>query len=185
MQIAKIWISQRNLRRAGQIPEMVEAIHNGDYLPPITLARCEDDEIQVDDGHHRLTAMYLSGKKVLEDHEYLLVEKDQWKPRTGKITDLLRQRKMLNEEELFGSIDEAQRILDAPIGWQAKFTRIFDMRIGAKIKESGEPFEWHDPDGSHEDDARAYVDALVEWREKRKTREDTTETSDLVANVVC
>lgn len=88
MHIARIWMSQRRLRRAGQIPAMIKASENGD-LPPITLARCEDGEIQLEDGHHRLTAIWLSGRKVLEDHEYIVVEKDQWKRRFGKIEDVI------------------------------------------------------------------------------------------------
>jgi hypothetical protein len=86
MDITKIWLSQRNLRRAGQIPAMIETLCEGGVLPPITLARCEDGEIQVEDGHHRLTAIWLSGKTALDDHEYFVIEKDQWKPRVGRLS---------------------------------------------------------------------------------------------------
>lgn len=85
MDITKIWLSQRDLKRAGQIPAMIETLHNGGLLPPIVLAKCEDGEVQLDDGHHRLTAIWMSGRTVLETHEYILVEKDQWKPRFGKM----------------------------------------------------------------------------------------------------
>jgi hypothetical protein len=88
MEIQALWISQRKLRRMGQIPEMIESLEQGDILPPIVLARCEDGEVQVEDGHHRLKAIWLSGRKTLHRHEYLLVEKDQWKPRRGRIHDL-------------------------------------------------------------------------------------------------
>ena len=85
MDITKIWLSQKNLKRAGQIPAMIETLRNGGLLPPIALARCEDGEIQLDDGHHRLMAIWEFGRTVLESHEYVLIEKDQWKPRFGKM----------------------------------------------------------------------------------------------------
>lgn len=90
MDITKIWMSQKSLRRADQISAMVQTLNDGGLLPPIILARCDDGEIQVDDGHHRLTALWLSGKMVLEDHDYILIEKEQWKPRFGTISDLLQ-----------------------------------------------------------------------------------------------
>jgi hypothetical protein len=90
MEIHALWMSQRKLRRVGQIPGMIESLEQGDVLPPIVLSRCEDEEIQVEDGHHRLTAIWLSGRKTLLKHEYVLVNKDQWKPRTGRIQDLYR-----------------------------------------------------------------------------------------------
>lgn len=89
MNITNIWMSQKNLRRAEQIPEMVECLLDGECLPPITLARDEDGEVQLEDGHHRLVAIWLSGRDELERHEYLLLEKDQWRPRFGKIDKLL------------------------------------------------------------------------------------------------
>lgn len=88
MDIAKIWISQRNLQRKEQIQGMVDSLAAGEYLPPIILARCEDGEIQVEDGHHRLAAYWLMGRTHLQKHEYVLLEKDQWKPRRGRIRDL-------------------------------------------------------------------------------------------------
>jgi hypothetical protein len=90
MEITSIWMSQRNLRRAGQLPAMIKTLCEGGILPPITLARCEDGEIQLDDGHHRLAAIWLSGRTELYEHEYFEVQKEQWKPRTGRVTDLLQ-----------------------------------------------------------------------------------------------
>jgi hypothetical protein len=89
MDIAKIWVSQRNLQRFEQIQGMIDSLVAGEFLPPITLARCEDGQIQVEDGHHRLVAYWLAGRQRLEKHEYMLLEKDQWKPRCGRIEDLL------------------------------------------------------------------------------------------------
>ena len=89
MDIAKIWISQRNLHRHAQIQGMIDSLIAGEFLPQIILARCEDGEIQVEDGHHRLMAYWLSGRTRLQKHEYLLLEKDQWKKRFGRVFDLI------------------------------------------------------------------------------------------------
>ncbi len=89
MDIARIWMSQKNLRRIEQIPAMVETLKHGEILPKIILNQCEDGEIQIQDGHHRLVAIWLSGKTKLEKHEYLLVQKDQWRIRCGKIRSLI------------------------------------------------------------------------------------------------
>lgn len=99
MDITKIWMSQKTLRRAGQIPAMIETLCEGGVLPPITLARCEDGEIQVEDGHHRLTAIWVSGRNELDYHEYIMVEKEQWKPRFGKISELVEtcKEQVINE----------------------------------------------------------------------------------------
>lgn len=89
MDIQKIWISQRNLRRKNQIENLVLAIKNDCYLPPIVLFETSDGEVQLEDGHHRLIAYWISGRKFLNDDEFILIQKDQWKPRCGRIKDLL------------------------------------------------------------------------------------------------
>lgn len=90
MDITQIWVSQRNLRRADQIQAMIKTLAN-ENLPRITLIRCEDGEIQVQDGHHRLVAIWLSGRNYLERHEYILLEQDQFRVRCGKLQDLLER----------------------------------------------------------------------------------------------
>lgn len=91
MHIQKLWVTQRQLRNAGQIPAMVEAIRNGKLLPKIELGRAEDGSIQVEDGHHRLTAYWLSGRKELEPQDFILVEKDRYRTRFGNIEDLMER----------------------------------------------------------------------------------------------
>ena len=89
MQIAEIFVSQRKLRCVAQLPAMVNTLEVGGCLPRITLSRSRDGSIQVDDGHHRLTAIWLLGRTELEEDEYLLLEKEQWRPRFGRIPDLM------------------------------------------------------------------------------------------------
>lgn len=89
MHISEIWMSQRKLRCTEQILAMVKTLKEGGCLPRIMLSRSKDGSIQLENGHHRLTAIWLAGWRQLQKHEYLLLEKDQWRPRFGKITDLL------------------------------------------------------------------------------------------------
>ena len=70
MQIAKIFVSQRKLRCVAQLPAMMNTLEVGGCLPRITLSRSRDGSVQVDDGHHRLTAIWLSGRTELEEDEY-------------------------------------------------------------------------------------------------------------------
>lgn len=89
MQIESIWVSQRQLRNVAQVVSMQIALSRGHRLPPVTIACCEDDSYQLEDGHHRLVAYWLSGQQMLEPHQYFLVQKDRWKPRFGQIDKLL------------------------------------------------------------------------------------------------
>lgn len=91
MQISGIYVSQRKLRYAAQIPAMTETLGVGGCLPRITLSRSQDGSVQVEDGHHRLAAIWMTGRRELRKHEYLLLEKDQWRPRFGRIIDLLER----------------------------------------------------------------------------------------------
>ena len=82
-------MSQRNLKRFDQVSKMISDLREGCVLPTIELSRDEDGELQLEDGHHRLTAIYLSGRKILHEDEYFVVEKDRYRSRCGKIQDLI------------------------------------------------------------------------------------------------
>lgn len=47
--------------------------------------------------------------------------------------------------------------------WEEKYDLIFSEKVVAKISLTGIKVEWYDPDTTHEEDVRAYVDA-VEYR---------------------
>lgn len=83
------------LRRKEQIAGMIQKLNDGGWLPPIIISQNEDEEFQLEDGHHRLVAYWLSGRTSLEEGEYILVQKDQWKPRLGKIDIFMREFKIL------------------------------------------------------------------------------------------
>ena len=91
MQIKDIWVSQRQLRNVAQVVSMQIAISREDWLPPITIACCEDGSHQIEDGHHRVVAYWLRGQQNLQYHQYSVVHKDRWRPRFGRIEDLLQR----------------------------------------------------------------------------------------------
>ena len=91
MEITRLFVSQRKLRQPEQIPALVQAIWNGDYINPIQLSEDEEGTIQVDDGHHRIVAYWLSGRTDLERHEYTLIFSDKPRARFGRVSDLLRR----------------------------------------------------------------------------------------------
>ena len=77
------------LRRKQQIEKMIQTLTDGGWLPPIIISQNETKEFQLEDGHHRLCAYWLAGRTSLEKGEFILVQKDQWKPKVGKINILL------------------------------------------------------------------------------------------------
>ena len=90
--IHKLYVCQRKLRNVEQIPLMLDAIADDELLPPVRLAEFEDGTIHIEDGHHRCTSYWLSGKECLDSHEYELIQKDfQDRNRFGKIRDLWKR----------------------------------------------------------------------------------------------
>ena len=90
LRISEIWISHLKLRNPLQIRSMIQ---NLEVLPPISISESEDGTFQLEDGHHRLLSHWLSGKDYLDSHEYILILKNSWRPRKGKIEDVLNQLK--------------------------------------------------------------------------------------------
>jgi hypothetical protein len=88
MDISQIWLSQRKLYRSEQIPAMIQVLTEGRFLSKIILIRCEDKEIQLKDGHHRLVAIWKTGRRDLYKHEYLLLEGSPHCNRCGKIESI-------------------------------------------------------------------------------------------------
>jgi hypothetical protein len=103
MKIHKIYVTQRKLRNPAQVTGMVVAIRAGECLPRVILAELEDGTVEIQDGHHRCLAYWLSGREELEKGEYLLVQLEgSHKRRFGKIEDLENRRKKFpNSVNLF------------------------------------------------------------------------------------
>lgn len=89
MELSKLFVSQRKLRAPEAIPALIAAVLHDEPLPPIVLSEDEDGSVQIEDGHHRATAFWLSGRTRLGPHEYLLFPRMRHRPRFGHIVDLI------------------------------------------------------------------------------------------------
>jgi hypothetical protein len=70
------------------MPELVLHAASGglfDRYPLIELHENEDGQIVINNGHHRVTAVWLAGRKVLHSDEYVLFYKDAYRPRCGQV----------------------------------------------------------------------------------------------------
>lgn len=88
--IAKLKTTQHKLNRAHRLPELVERIKDGEDLESVQIACLENGDLLIENGHHRVVAAWLAGKRFLRKHEYLLVDKD-WSHRRpqGGVNDLV------------------------------------------------------------------------------------------------
>ncbi len=99
MQLSTLYVSQRRLRNPGQIPAFIHAIRAGDPLPPVRLSEDDDGSIQVEDGHHRITAFWLAGKHCLTPQDYLLLPVSEHpRPRFGQVPEFVRRNAPLKTE---------------------------------------------------------------------------------------
>lgn len=90
MQLATLYVSQRRLRHPGQIPALIHAVQSGDPIPPIRLSEDDDGSIQVEDGHHRVTAFWLAGRRELTPQDYLLLSvAERPRPRFGTVPEFV------------------------------------------------------------------------------------------------
>lgn len=79
IELANLYVTQRNLKRIVQIPDLIEHIHSETRLDPIEVSEILDDLDQcigykIENGHHRAVAYYLSGRTTLQSHEYVETE---------------------------------------------------------------------------------------------------------------
>ena len=85
--IEDLWFTQRSLKRVEQIPRMIACLQSSepDGLPPVELHRCDDGQVVIHNGHHRVTAIWLSGRRYLRRDEFHLYEMDSPKRRIAKV----------------------------------------------------------------------------------------------------
>jgi len=91
MEIVTLFVSQRKLRNPQQVFALVEAVKNNEFIPPVRLTESENGDVQVEDGHHRITAYWLSGRNILFNNEYILVQGNQRRPRFGRVPDFVKR----------------------------------------------------------------------------------------------
>ena len=93
MSIAELHTTQRKLNRACDIPSLIAILDEKGIIEPIRLSQFEDGSIQIEDGHHRCAAIWLSGRRELRKGEYILCQKEfdkNTKSRMGFVTDLVK-----------------------------------------------------------------------------------------------
>lgn len=85
MNILDLWFTQSRLNRISELDTLIDLVRSGSkFKTRIELQETEDGEIQIHNGHHRILAMFCSGKWVLEQEDYIL-EIGNFKPRFGKV----------------------------------------------------------------------------------------------------
>jgi hypothetical protein len=92
--IDRLWFTQARLKRPQQMPGLIEHAHTGGLFngdPVIELHQNEDEEIVINNGHHRVTAVWLSGRKFLYREEFIILYKDAYRPRFGTIALFLER----------------------------------------------------------------------------------------------
>lgn len=90
--IERLWFSQARLKRLQQMPELIAYARNGGLFNRnlvIELHQNEDEEIIINNGHHRVTAAWLAGRTILSREEFILLYKDAYRPRFGTIQTFL------------------------------------------------------------------------------------------------
>ena len=85
--ISDLWFTQRSLNRSHKIPDMIKYLNDNDeFVDPIELRLCSDGEIEINNGHHRVTAIWRSGRRYLRRGEYIIWDTDDMKSRFYKFT---------------------------------------------------------------------------------------------------
>lgn len=79
--IVDLYATQRQLKREYQIQSMIEYLLSGGRFDEslIELIMLSDERIVINNGHHRVTAVYRSGRSFLHDNEYILNYDDNYK----------------------------------------------------------------------------------------------------------
>lgn len=71
---------------------------------------------------------------------------------------------LLNVTKLQAMLAEVQAVLEHPIAWELKYGLVFSETCSRKVyrwfRELAVEFDYYDPDGSYEDDVRAFVSAF-------------------------
>ncbi len=89
IELNKLFTTQRKIERKEQIPGLITAIENGDYIDPVLISEIDHNIYRIEDGTHRATAYLLSGKDVLEYGEFEIVPFNKSRPTLTLLPDLV------------------------------------------------------------------------------------------------
>jgi len=105
MELDRIYTTQRRLRNAGQVAEMVSTLAEGGTLPAVMIGELDDGTCFICDGHHRCLAYHLSGRKKLSWGEFLLLPGANPRSLRGRITTPEVVRRLLDDRSSRPSVD--------------------------------------------------------------------------------
>ncbi len=91
VQLNNLFTTQRKIERKDQIPEIIKAIKNGDYINPVLISEIGYNLYRIEDGTHRATAYLLSGRDVLEYGEFEIVPFNKSRPTLELLFDLVNE----------------------------------------------------------------------------------------------
>jgi hypothetical protein len=101
MDIGSLWFTQHCLKRSWNIKSLMRLITEGDsFSTPISLQECEDGEVEIVNGHHRIAALWLLGKTKLDRWDYALTYVLDGKLRRfWQVSDLREKTNLLELED--------------------------------------------------------------------------------------
>jgi hypothetical protein len=91
IRIERLLFTQRSLKRYLSLPQLMQLVDDGvPFLEPIELHRNDAGQIVINNGHHRVMAIWLSGRDDLHDNEFILLDMEQCRSPFGDVHRLLR-----------------------------------------------------------------------------------------------
>ena len=85
LNISDIWLTQRKIDETKVQTLLNDLKEWGGFRCKLLIRECEDGELELLDGHHRLMALWMFGKINLEKSEYILTLTDGSTNRMGKL----------------------------------------------------------------------------------------------------
>lgn len=84
--IRKLWFTQEKLKRISQVDYLISIYNTVGFKTQIELTECDDGEIQIQNGHHRIMTLFKNGKYKLDPEDFIIYD-GPVKFRSGKVQD--------------------------------------------------------------------------------------------------
>jgi len=141
--LSKLLVSQLNVNRKEQIPDLVDKIKQGDYISPIRISEVDDNKFRIEDGTHRAVAYILSGKKYLEYGEFELVPFNKYRATKGLLTNIISNDVHM-ESSIMKFDDTVNTVLVEKFGAPSLKRARRIQNVGSDLT-SRNPNVWKDP----------------------------------------